>query len=106
MRFLAIVLSATLGFSAQALVAPQEPPPQFKTGIEIRQLDVVVVDRTGRPVRGLTAADFTVLEDGKPQKISTLDEIAVPEPTAPIVEWMRDVAPDVRTNDIPLDGPA
>src|SRR5215470_9360532 len=33
-------------------------------------VDVVAVDEKGQPVSGLTANDFTVLEDGKPQKIS------------------------------------
>jgi VWFA-related protein len=100
MRLVALVLSAVLCLGAQA---PQGPPPQFKTGIEVRQLDVVALDQDGRPVRGLTAADFTVLENGRPQKVSTIEEIAIPEGTAS-AEWMRDVAPDVATNDIAADG--
>ncbi|HEY0875200.1 MAG TPA: VWA domain-containing protein [Vicinamibacterales bacterium] len=100
MRLVGLVLSAVLCLAA----APQAPPPQFKTGIEVRRLDVVVLDQNGRPVHGLTAADFTVLEDGRPQKISTLDEIIVPQAAPPPAAWMRDVAPDVGTNDIPTDG--
>lgn len=99
MRLVALVFSAVLCLGAQT---PQAPP-QFKTGIEVRQLDVVVLDREGRPVRGLTAADFTVLEDGRPQKISTIEEIVVPEGTAS-ADWMRDVAPDVATNNVAADG--
>lgn len=34
------------------------------------QLDVVVTDAKGNQVTGLTSADFTVLQDGKPQTIS------------------------------------
>src|ERR1041385_5285684 len=33
-------------------------------------LDVVAVDEKGQPITGLTADDFTVLEDDKPQKLS------------------------------------
>ena len=33
-------------------------------------LDVVALDEKGQPITGLTADDFTVLEDGKPQKVS------------------------------------
>src|SRR6266567_1137173 len=34
-------------------------------------VDVVAVDHAGRPVTGLTENDFSVTENGKPQKIST-----------------------------------
>ena len=105
MRFRAIVILAALCLSTQTAGTPQDPArPQFRTGVEVRRLDVVVVDRDGRPVRGLTAADFTILEDGKPQKISTIEEIAIPEAETVHADWMRDVASDVRTNDMPVDG--
>jgi VWFA-related protein len=101
MRLFMMFLAGAVSLGAQA---PQTPPPQFKTGIDIRLLDVVVVDRDGRPIRGLTAADFVIVEDGTPQKISTLEEVVVPDPAAPPADWMRDVPPDVGTNDIPTDG--
>jgi Ca-activated chloride channel homolog len=43
---------------------------QFKTGIDVVRLPVVVTGRNGLLVRGLTQQDFEVLEDGKPQQIS------------------------------------
>jgi VWFA-related protein len=101
MRLYMMFLAGAVCLSAQA---PQTPPQQFKTGIDIRLLDVVVVDRDGRPIRGLTAADFVIVEDGTPQKISTLEEVVVPEPATPPADWMRDVAPDVGTNNVPTDG--
>lgn len=105
MRPLAIAVAAALMLGARASSSPQNPErPQFKIGIDVRQLDVVVLDREGRPVRGLTAADFTILEDGKPQKIAAIEEIVVPGSTVPQAVWMREVAPDVRTNSIPVDG--
>src|ERR1700686_5204404 len=36
-------------------------------------VDVVVSDSDGKPVSGLTAADFSISEDGKPQKIRSFD---------------------------------
>jgi VWFA-related protein len=36
-------------------------------------VDVVVLDRDARPVRGLTKADFTVLEDGQPQEVVSFE---------------------------------
>ena len=43
--------------------------PSFPTQAEAITADVVVLDKDGRPVRGLTRQDFTLLEDGKPQPI-------------------------------------
>lgn len=44
-------------------------------------MDVVVLDRDGRPVRGLTRADFALSEDGKPQAIVGFEARALdPEP--------------------------
>ena len=74
--------------------------PTFRTGIEIFRLDVSVLDKNRQPVRGLTAADFTVLEDGKPQKIVALSEIDIPDPPPPPAAWMRDVTPDTTTNQV------
>jgi hypothetical protein len=54
--------------SAEQQPAPAQLPP-FRVGVDALQLDVSVLDRNRRPVRGLTAADFTVLEDGKPSRI-------------------------------------
>ncbi len=48
---------------------PQERPPAA-AGAEIVRLDAIVTDKDGRLVRGLSAADFELLEDGKPQRLS------------------------------------
>jgi VWFA-related protein len=51
-------------------VSTQEPPPaSFPSGATAITVDVVVLDAQDRPVRGLTRADFTVLEDGHPQRV-------------------------------------
>jgi len=42
----------------------------LRTNTRLVVLDVVATDSKGQPVPDLKAADFTVLEDGKPQKIS------------------------------------
>jgi VWFA-related protein len=104
MRLLAILLVAAVCVATDPSSAQQPSRPQFRIGIDVRQLDVVVLDRERRPVHGLTAADFTILEDGRPQKIASVEEIVVREPAASAAEWMRDVAPDVRTNNLPVDG--
>jgi VWFA-related protein len=49
----------------------QEQPaiPAFPARADAITADVVVLDRHGRPVRGLTRGDFTLLVDGEPQVI-------------------------------------
>jgi VWFA-related protein len=76
----------------------QTPPPVFRTGIDIIQLDVSVLDNERRPVRGLSAGDFTVVVDGQPRPVVTFRPVDLPPPPAPAAPWMRDVAPDVATN--------
>ena len=54
-----------------------EPPPTFPSRVELVRLDVVVVDREGRPVEGLTAADFQVEENGRPRTVESFEPIVV-----------------------------
>ena len=54
----------------------QQPPapsqtPSFRSGVNLVLVDVVVRDRNGAMVRGLTADDFELLEDGVRQQILT-----------------------------------
>ena len=86
--------------TAGAPLRSQQPPPSptFRGGVELVQLDVAVLDRNRRPVPNLTAADFTILEDGKPRPIVAFQELTAPDPDGSLVPWMREVAPDVRSN--------
>jgi VWFA-related protein len=65
---------------SQAWLAAQDPavPPAFKTVVELVQIDVSVLDGQRQPVRGLTAADFTVLEDGQPRPIRVFETVQLP----------------------------
>jgi len=95
---------AVMGLGVAALAQQQTPeqrpaqPPTFRDRVDLVQLDVAVLDKDRRPVRGLTVKDFTVFENGKPQDIAFFDPVDIPEPVAPSAPWIRDVAPDVRTN--------
>ena len=59
---------------ALPLPAQQDPVPGESFGeaidVSVVNLDVFVTSKKGKPVEGLTAEDFEVLEDGKPVKIS------------------------------------
>jgi VWFA-related protein len=52
--------------------APAREVPVFEAQTAAVVVDVVVRDKKGKVVRDLTAADFTVLEDGAPQTIDSL----------------------------------
>ncbi len=96
MRFAIPVVA--VGLLSAAIAGGQGQAPVFRTKVEVVQLDVSVLDKHRQPVRGLTGKDFTILEDGKPQPIvgfAIFDFDAAP---APATGWMRDVAPDVATN--------
>jgi len=61
---------------------PASPPPVFGTQTAAVVVDVVVRDKKGNLVRDLTAADFTVLEDGVAQTVDSL-RIVDTAPAAP-----------------------
>ncbi|HLK69586.1 MAG TPA: VWA domain-containing protein [Bryobacteraceae bacterium] len=65
MRFAAL-LGCVFAASAQTST------PIFRAEANLESIAVRVLDRQRRDIRGLTAGDFTVLEDGHPQKIAFL----------------------------------
>ncbi len=89
--FMAAVVALTALDAQTPLPAPATPPapqrpgeqtPVFRAGVEVLPLDVVVLDRDGRQVTDLTAADFQVEVDGKPRRIATSEYIKLTDPVA------------------------
>src|SRR5580704_12361207 len=78
--------------------APPDLQSTFHSSVDIVRLDVSVLDKERLPIRGLTAADFTVLEDGKVEPIVAFDAVDLADWTQAGGSWMRGVAPDVVTN--------
>ena len=66
-------LGAGLLIAAAPLVDLQRPdqPPAFRGGVDVVRLDVSVT-RSGIPVRGLTAADFIVTDNGGQQVVDSV----------------------------------
>jgi VWFA-related protein len=100
MRFLSLVLALCLagsipaGHAQRPDVILSDPQPMFHAAVDLVRIDVSVLDQDRLPVRGLTAADFTVLEDGKVQPIVAFDAVDLPDWSQAGAPWMRDVAPD------------
>ena len=54
-------------------VPTAQPVLQFAARAEAITVDAVVLDKAGQPVSDLSKADFTLLEDGRPQTIVRFD---------------------------------
>lgn len=67
----AAVLAGGLAGYADRLQTPQQRPT-FRAGAHFVRVDAYPV-RNGRIIRDLTAGDFELLEDGRPQAIETLE---------------------------------
>ena len=67
---------------AAAIVAQAPQPPTFRARADLVQVDVVVVDEKGDPVRGLTATDFALFDRKMPQAIVNFDEVSHARPVA------------------------
>jgi VWFA-related protein len=81
---------------AQSAKAAQ---PTFKVSVNVVDVDVTVKDQQGHFVTGLTADDFDVFEDGKPQTIQTFSYIELPMQRRTSFTFEgRPVAADVRSN--------
>jgi len=85
----AFVLAGALVLAATAVPvgqqAPQTPPtPVFKSSVNLILVDVVVRDKNGAPVKGLTIDDFDLLEDGMRQRIITFASEEITGSPAPL----------------------
>src|SRR5207248_9429005 len=78
----ALLLQVAASLSAQQ--APQPPAPanqgRIRVTTELVLVNVVAHDKKGNVVRDLKKEDFTVLEDGKKQEISSFDFENVDQP--------------------------
>ena len=74
----AAVLFPAIGRNQSKPSDPQSPAQDevIRVNTELVQTDVTVFDKKGRFVDGLTASDFELVVDGKPQDISFFERVA------------------------------
>jgi VWFA-related protein len=71
---------AVLPCALLATLAPAQEPgqvPTFPSQVDLVTVDAVVLDANGQLVRGLTADDFLLFEDGRPQAIASFEAVDV-----------------------------
>ena len=83
----ALALAAGVAFLWLPLQQAQQPPqsqqqppqtaPTFKSSVDIVPVDVSVIDKSGRPVSGLEANDFSLQVDGRPRRLASAQFISV-----------------------------
>jgi VWFA-related protein len=93
--------------------APEEPQredqrpraPVFRAAVTRVEISALVLDRGGKPVRGLMAADFEVLENGVPQVIRSFtpftydpELLVLPDPVLDRRDAERPVASVIASN--------
>jgi VWFA-related protein len=60
--------------TTQSPAAAQKPGPAIRVATRLLQVSVIVDDKKGEPVSGLTKNDFTLLDQGQPQRIAFFSE--------------------------------
>jgi VWFA-related protein len=85
MRQITATFLAWLLMASAQPQAPNAPKGTARFGATTQLVveDVMVKGKDGNPVEGLKASDFTVIEDGKPQKIAVFEFQKLEEQAAP-----------------------
>ncbi len=95
-------MAVLLTSADQSAVPSPQQTPIFRAQADLVLLDVRVLDKDRRPIRGLSADEFSIFEDGKPQKLANFAEIAVPGVEPPRSVWSNETPLDVSTNEQPV----
>ena len=63
--------------------AQDQPAVTFRTTVDRVVVDVIVIDRRGRPVADMSADDFNIQVDGKPRRVASASFISSSRRSAP-----------------------
>ena len=78
-----VAIAASWGAASVALWGQSQPPSRFRSRLDLISVDVIVRDKAGAVVRGLTADDFEIREDGRPQQVSSFSFEEITQETLP-----------------------
>jgi VWFA-related protein len=97
-------IAALVVVTSVVAAAAQEPIPRFKSGVDVVQFTVTVLDKDRHPITGLTASDFQVLVDDKPRPLAAFAAVTLPDDPSATAAAIPPVAPDVQTNRLSAEG--
>jgi VWFA-related protein len=104
-RWLAMALCPAMALSQNAANSPETT---IRVTGRIVYVDVVVRDRSGQIIPGLTQQDFRLEEDGKPQTIDFFSahtyDMAAAAPLRPASTLAKPGGPVVDFSNVPLEG--
>src|SRR5262249_45820941 len=95
--FLVWVLAA----SAQQPLPTASKTVKFEANTQLVVEDIIIKDKSGKPVTGLKPSDFVVLEDGKPQEVRFVEFQNLDEAAAPMQLTRRADEPEVEVGTAP-----
>ena len=72
--------------SVPITTANDEGKIEFRTETILIQVPIVITDKSGNHLHGLTKEDFHIFENGKEQKLSTFEEIVATKTKLPVVD--------------------
>jgi VWFA-related protein len=86
-------------YSAHLLTAQAPQQPTFRVQVEAIEIDASVTDAQGNVVTDLTKDDFEILENGRPQTITSFGLVNIPRvrPERPLLA-ANAIEPDVQSN--------
>ena len=80
----AVVCAAPGLVGQQAAPPPAQATPVFRSGVNLILVDVIVRDKAGAVVKGLTQGDFDLFEDGVKQQVLTFASEEITASAAPV----------------------
>jgi len=80
-----LMIFSIAGFSQQPAPSPPISEDVVRITTNLVQFDAVVTDGDGRQVTGLNASDFVILQDGKPQKVTSFSYVNTDSASGPVV---------------------
>jgi VWFA-related protein len=91
-----LTIGAAIALAVVPVCAQDVQTPVFRSGVDLLEVDVNIVDGGGRPIPDLRTLDFTVTVDGQPRKVVTSEFIRDDSSQNPAAAFKVD--PYVATN--------